>query len=321
MILVTGGTGFIGSHLLDHLRALGEPVRCLVRPRAVVRRLPAGVEQCPGDLASGEGLEHALCGADTVIHLAGVTKALRPDEYGRGNALATGNLLRALAGRASRLVHVSSLAAIGPSPDGKPVDEDAPPRPLTAYGRSKLEAERLVKELAPAAVIVRPPAVYGPRDTDIFRLLKSIANGVALEITGPERWISMIYVADLVEGILAAARTPRAAGRAYFLAYPKPVSWGELRDTAGRIMGRHPRVLRIPAAAANCVGYCAEVWSRIQSKPSIISREKIAEAQCRWWTVDTRRAASELGFEARTSLERGLAETLAWYKEAGWLKY
>lgn len=321
MTLVTGGTGFIGSHLLEKLSALGEPVRCLARPRAVPRLLPEGVQECPGDLASGQGLEQALSGADTVIHLAGVTKALRPDDYRRGNALGTGNLLRAMGRRAIRLVHVSSLAAIGPSADGTPLDEDAEPRPLTNYGRSKLEAERLVKELSPEAVIVRPAAVYGPRDTDVFQLLKSIANGVALEIAGPERWISMIYVADLVDGILAAARTPRAAGRVYFLAYPKPVAWGELRDTAARVIGRRPRVLCIPEGVARRVGYCAEVWSRIQGRPSIISREKIAEAQCRWWTVDTRRATAELGFEARTSLEQGLAATLAWYKEAGWLKY
>jgi nucleoside-diphosphate-sugar epimerase len=321
MILVTGGTGFIGSHLLEKLSVLGEPVRCLVRPRAVVRRLPAGVEECPGDLASSQGLEQALSGASTVIHLAGVTKALRPDDFMRGNALATGNLLRALAGHTVRLVHVSSLAAIGPSPDGIPVDEEAEPHPLTHYGRSKLEAERMVKELAPDAVIVRPPVVYGPRDTDVFQLLKSIAAGLAVEIAGPERWFSAIYVADLVDGILAAARTPGAAGRAYFLAYPKPATWGELRDTAARIVGRRPYVLRIPAGAARAVGYCAEVWSRIQGRPGIVSREKVVEAQCRWWTVDTRRAAGELGFEAHTSLEKGLAETLAWYKEAGWLKY
>lgn len=321
MTLVTGGTGFIGGHLLEKLIMLGEPVRCLVRPSALLRRLPSGVEECPGDLASGEGLERALAEVDTVIHLAGVTKALRPVDYRRGNALATGNLLRALGRRAARLVHVSSLAAIGPSPDGTPLNEDAEPHPLTHYGRSKLEAERLVKDLAPEAVIVRPPVVYGPRDTDVFRLLKSIANGVALEIAGPERWISMIYVADLVEGILAAARVPRAAGRAYFLAYPNPATWSVLRDTAARIMGRRPRVLRIPATAARGVGYCAEMWSRIQGKPSIVSREKIAEAECRWWTVDTRRAAAELGFEARTSLDEGLAATLAWYKEAGWLNY
>jgi nucleoside-diphosphate-sugar epimerase len=319
MILVTGGTGFIGSHLLDKLSALGEPARCLLRRKARPRRLPPGIEAAYGDLIGGEGVEEAVRGADTVIHLAGVTKALAARDYYAGNVRATETLLRALAGRAIRLVHVSTLAAIGPSADGTPVDEDAQPRPLTHYGKSKLEAERVVRALAPDAVIVRPPVVYGPRDTDVFQMLRSISKGWMMEIGGGERWFSAIYAGDLVEGLLAATRgTP---GRAYFLAHPQPVSWSELGAAAARIMACQPRVVRVPPLVAYAVGLGAEAWSRITRKPGIISREKVAEARCRWWTCDTRRAAAELGFEARTPLDAGLAQTLAWYKEAAWLKY
>ena len=319
MILVTGGTGFIGSHLLDRLSALGEPARCLLRRKARPRRLPAGIEAAYGDLISGEGVVEAVRGADTVIHLAGVTKALAARDYYAGNVRATETLLRALAGRTIRLVHVSTLAAIGPSADGKPVDEDAQPRPLTHYGKSKLEAERVVRALAPDAVIVRPPVVYGPRDTDVFQMLRAISKGWMMEIGGGERWFSAIYAGDLVEGLLAATRgTP---GRAYFLAHPQPVSWSELGAAAARIMACQPRVVRVPPLVAYAVGLGAEAWSRITRKPGIISREKVAEARCRWWTCDTRRAAAELGFEARTPLAAGLAQTLAWYREAAWLKY
>jgi nucleoside-diphosphate-sugar epimerase len=319
MILVTGGTGFIGSHLLDKLSALGRPARCLLRRKARPRRLPAGIEAAYGDLTSGEGVEQAVRGADTVIHLAGVTKALAARDYYTGNVRATETLVRAVAGRAIRLVHVSSLAAIGPSGDGTPVDEDAQPRPLTDYGKSKLEAERTVRALAPDAVIVRPPVVYGPRDTDVFQLLRSISKGWILEIAGGERWFSAIYVRDLVEGLLAA--THGAGGRAYFLAHPEPVSWSELGAAAARIMARRPRVVRVPPSVAYAVGLAAEAWAHITRQPGIISREKVAEARCRWWTCDTRRAAAELGFVARTPLATGLAETLTWYKEAAWLKY
>jgi nucleoside-diphosphate-sugar epimerase len=319
MILVTGGTGFIGSHLLDKLSALGEPARCLLRRKSRPRRLPAGIQAAYGDLTSGEGVEEAVRGADTVIHLAGVTKALAARDYYAGNVRATETLARALAGRDVRLVHVSTLAAIGPSGDGTPVDEDAQPRPLTHYGKSKLEAERMVRALAPDAVIVRPPVVYGPRDTDVFGMLKSISKGWMLEIGGGERWFSVIYVGDLVEGLLAARRG--VPGRAYFLAHPQPVSWSELGAAAARIMARRPRVVRVPPGVAYAVGLGAEVWSQVTRNPGIISREKVAEARCRWWICDTRRAAAELGFEARTPLNAGLAETLAWYKEAAWLKY
>src|ERR1051326_8700518 len=132
MILVTGATGFIGSHLVETLCASGAPVRALVR--GPNHRLPCETARC--DLVTGSGLESALQGVSAVIHLAGATKALVAEDYHRANVLATANLARALEHRDIRLVHVSSFAAAGPSPDGTPLDEDAPPRPLSQYGRS-----------------------------------------------------------------------------------------------------------------------------------------------------------------------------------------
>ena len=321
MILVTGGTGFIGSHLLQKLTSSGTGVRALVRRRAVPRSLPVGVEAAYGDLRGGEGLAQALDQVETVIHLAGVTKALRADEYYEGNARASENLARAIGGRTIRLVHVSSLAAMGPCAGDEPVCEDTEPRPITHYGKSKLEAEKVVRQLVPEAVIVRPPVVYGPGDTDVFQLLKSISQGLVVEIAGGERWFSAIYVHDLVEGLLAAASSPKVAGRTYFLAHRKPATWSELARVAAGVMARTPRVLRVPVRLARAVGFGAEVWSRATRKPGIISREKVMEAECLRWVCDTRRAAAELDFEATTSLDVGLAQALAWYKEAGWLKY
>jgi nucleoside-diphosphate-sugar epimerase len=324
MILITGGTGFIGHHLVEAVCARGERPRCLVRRDSFKRHplaLPAGAELVFGDLVSGEGLSDALEGVSTAIHLAGVTKALSTAGFYSGNVRATENLARAIAGRRVRLVHVSSQAAIGPSADGSPVSADAEPHPLTHYGKSKLEGERIVRALVPDAVIVRPGVVYGPRDTDVLEMFKSIGKGFVLEIPGGERWFQAIYVKDLADGLLAAACAPQAGGRAYFLAHAKPVSWSELNSTAARIMRKRTRVLRIPAPLAYAVGGIAEVWSRLTQKPTIISRDKVREAQCRYWTCDTSRAAQELGFEAQTPLELGLAQTLAWYKEAGWLKY
>ena len=313
MILVTGATGFIGSHLAEALLARGERVRALVRPSSSRRFLP------PVEVA--DTLDSGLAGVTAVIHLAGATKALRAADYYEANVRATEMLAGAITGRGIRLVHVSSLAAVGPTTAGKALTEDAQPCPLTHYGRSKLQAENVVRGLVPDAVIVRPPVVYGPRDTGVLQLLRPIASGWALQIAGGERWFSAIYVRDLVEGLIAAARSPAAAGDIYFLAHPAPVSWSELISAAARAMGRRPRVLRVPVAAAHATGFGAELWARVTGRPAVLSREKIAEACCEAWLCDPSRAAEELGFQARTPLEEGLAETLAWYKEAGWLRY
>jgi nucleoside-diphosphate-sugar epimerase len=163
--------------------------------------------------------------------------------------------------------------------------------------------------------------VYGPRDTDVFQLLKSISKGLVVEIAGGERWFSAIYVRDLVDGILAALRTPAARGRSYFLTHAKPASWSELAAAAAAVMNRRPRVVRVPLGVAQCVGLAAEVWARVTRRPGIVSREKILEARCEAWICDHRRAEAELGFRAATSLTEGLARSLAWYKEAGWLSY
>ncbi len=175
MILITGGTGFIGSHLVESVCASGKPLRCLIRREGFKRRpfaLPPRAELVFGDLVSGEGLSDALEGVDTVIHLAGVTKALSTSEFYSGNARATENVARAVAGRGVRFVHVSSLAAVGPSTDGTPVSDDAEPHPVAHYGTSKLEGERIARTLVPDAVIVRPAVVYGPRDTDVLEIFK-----------------------------------------------------------------------------------------------------------------------------------------------------
>lgn len=325
-VLITGGTGFVGSHLVDRLLECGAEVRLIVRRTSSRPYLPAsGVELFYGDLAAGTGLKEALQGVGTVFHLAGVTKASSIAEYYRGNVGGAENLLRACeqtAGPPCRFIHVSSLAAIGPSPDGALLDEDAEPRPLTHYGKSKLAAERAVRasRLASAAVILRPPVVYGPRDPDVFQVLRRISQGLMPRIGRRESYFSFLYVKDLAEALLAAACSPRAPGRTYFVANPEPVSWTEFAATAAGILGCKVRTVPVPVIVAYAAGWCAEIASRFRGQPGILSREKVLEARCRYWTCDTRKAREELGFCARRSLAEGLRETLAWYKDAGWLK-
>ncbi|HUO51018.1 MAG TPA: NAD-dependent epimerase/dehydratase family protein [Gemmatimonadaceae bacterium] len=319
MILVTGASGFIGSQLVPRLVAQREPVRVLVRRRPVAAG--AGVERVSGDLVSGEGIDDALRGVRAVIHLAGTTKALHAREYEEGNVTGAERIAHAAAGRGIRFVHVSSLAAAGPAAGGVPVAEEDPPHPVGIYGATKLAGERAVRAALPDAVIVRPAVVYGPGDTDLLQLLRSISKGIVLEIAGGERWFSGIFVDDLVTALLAAVRTPAAAGRTYNLAHAAPVSWAHLSRLAQRVMAVRARTLRVPVPLAFGVGWGAEQWARLTGRPSIISRDKVKEAVHHHWTCDVRRAAAELGFTAPTPIEEGLPRTLSWYREAGWLRY
>ncbi len=327
LILVTGGSGFVGSHVVERLVAAGARVRCLVRASSSLRYLPqTGIELARGDVAGGTGLDEALAGVAVVVHVAGVTKAFSEAAYYEGNLRGTENLLRACERRAEplrRFVHLSSLAAIGPSPELAPLSEDAQPHPLTWYGHSKLAAEAAVRAsaLAGRAVILRPPVVYGPRDTDVFEVFQSVARGLMVGIGRGESYFSYIQVKDLTEAVCRAVTSEAAAGRTYFVANPKPVSWNAFAQTAASVMGRRVRSISIPSQAAYLAGWCAECVSRLRGKPGIVSRQKVIEARCRFWTCDPGRARRELGFETALDLRQGIEDALAWYKDSKWLKW
>jgi dihydroflavonol-4-reductase len=236
MILVTGGTGFIGSHLVERLVAQGRPLRCLVR-RPHGRQPAAAVELAHGDLESGAGLAEALRGVDTVIHLAGVTKARTAADYDRGNAVATANLLRAAGhlDQIGRFVHVSSLAAAGPSPADRPLTETDEPHPVSHYGRSKLAGEQAVRQspVAERSVIVRPPVVYGPRDRDVLQVLRTVARGWMAQIGAAPRRFSHIYVGDLVDGLIAAADCASARRTGFLSGQRRAGLLGRIRKCGG----------------------------------------------------------------------------------------
>jgi dihydroflavonol-4-reductase len=317
-VLVTGATGFIGSHLVERLLPLAGRLRCLARHSSSVERIPSDVELVRADLFSGEGVHAALSGVDTVFHLAGVTKTLDPRQYHAGNVTAAETLARA-AGGVTRFVHVSSLAAAGPAAEDMPLTEESAPHPVSRYGTSKLAGEEAIRHILPDAVIVRPPVVYGPRDTDVYEMLRALHRGWDVRISREERWFSAIYVSDLVDGLIAAATAVAAPGKIYFLAHPEPVSWTVFSSTAAKLLNRTPRKIVFPRQAAHAAGWLGELCSYVSGKPGILSRDKVAEAAYPCWTCATARACRDLGFRAKTPVAEGLALTLAWYRENGWL--
>ncbi len=324
-VLVTGGTGFVGSHLVERLLKNGYAVTCLVRDPLHLRWLEGmDVQLAQGDCTQYESLTGAVQGVSIVFHCAGLTKATHIRDYYIVNHLGTKNLLEACARYnpgIEKFVLVSSQAAAGPSPDGCPVKDVDVPHPVSDYGRSKLLAEdevRGYKDLYPT-VILRPSSVYGPRDVDVYELFSWANRGLTLEITGEDRYLNLCYVEDLTAAILLAAEHEMLSGSVYFVAENRAYSWPEIKGLLLSTGHVKARTIKIPYAAAYLIGLAFETVSLIAKKPAIMSRQKVREAAQRYWLCDVSKTEKDLRFRAEYPLEKGLELTWQWYRKKQWL--
>jgi nucleoside-diphosphate-sugar epimerase len=277
-----------------------------------------------GDCLLPETLANAVKQVSFVIHAAGLTKARRAREYYEVNHIGTRNILAACAHHnpgIERFIVISSLAAAGPSPDGNPVRDSDPPHPVSDYGRSKLLAETetlAYKEKFPV-VILRPSAVYGPRDRDMYELFRWAARGVTLEIAGSERFLNFCYVGDIVNAVFLAMEQQTASGSIYFVAEDRPYSWSEFRRALLSSGSVKARTIKIPYSAAYLIGLASEVGSLFTSRPALTNRQKVREASQTYWTCDIAKTEKDLGFKAAYPLRQGLDITWRWYRDNNWL--
>ncbi|HLG16975.1 MAG TPA: NAD-dependent epimerase/dehydratase family protein [Blastocatellia bacterium] len=323
--LVTGATGFVGSHLVDRLVEQHRSVRCLVRPSSNLRYVKhREIEFAYGGLDDRTDWNAALAGVDTIYHVAGLTFARRRRDYFEVNHRGTEAILAAALKhrkQIKRFVYISSLAAVGPGRDGLPVNEDTPPAPITPYGRSKLMAEEAVRaaiDLLPVT-IVRPPAVYGPRDYGVFEFFKAIKGGMFPMIGRYDKLVSLVHVRDLVEGITLAGDSPAATGREYFISSEDVYSMREVATLLAEILDRRPRMIAIPRPIAYAIALVAEAGAALIRKPPVINRDKVTDLSQVCWGCSIERARRDLGYRQRVPLEEGLRETAEWYKSEGWL--
>lgn len=322
-VLVTGGTGFIGSHLLEALTRQDIQVRVLARKRGSKGRLPAHVTIIEGDLLDRTTLAQAVHGVDLVFHLAAATRARSEAAYFRTNAEGTRMLIEAMRAarpQPRRLVYLSSLAAVGPAESGRPVELHDKPHPITAYGRSKLAGEKFCWQATPeiAVIMLRAPAVYGPRDRDLFRCFQLAARGILPVPQGQERLLQFIHVSDLVAALICAAVTPKATG-IYHVAESRSYAWSEIAQWLAQAIGRNVRTVRIPPWCVHTAATASELGAAAIGRATIFNREKAREMLAPGWLCETEAAKRDLGFEGQIPLPAGLTETAAWYREHGWL--
>ncbi len=324
-VLVTGGTGFVGSHLVELLVQKGYDVTCVVRDPVRLRWIKGlDVRIVQGDCSLPETLVPAVKDVSVVIHAAGLTKAKRAKDYYEVNHLGTKNVLEACARynpEIDKFILVSSLAAAGPSPDGTPVKDTDAPRPVSDYGMSKVLAERetLGFKNAFPVVILRPSAVYGPRDTDMFELFRWAAKGLTMEISGGERFINPCFVGDLATALLRAAENATPSGNIYFVAENRRYSWAEFWQTLLATGGVRARRVTVPYPAAYLIGLAWEIGGLITGRPPITNRQKVREAAEKYWICDVTKIERDLNFTAGHPLQKGLEVTWTWYRQNGWL--
>jgi len=323
-IAVTGATGFIGSHLCESFLARGHEVTCLVRNPGKLRWI-AGlpVRLVTGDLESPDALKAFVSGQDIVVHAAGLTKARTLEEYLHANVGGTERLLQAIRAhdpRINRFLYLSSQAAMGPSGENAPLTEDSEQKPMSLYGRSKSLAEKSMQSFRDALpmTVIRPPAVYGPRDTDVLAVLRVVRGGI-VPVLGGRHLVSVLFVKNLVHGVSLAIERPMGSYRSYFFTDGRELTWGELLDLMGQAIGRKALRVRVPLFAAAAAAGISELWGSLSGRPALLNTDIFAEARLKFNVVSDQRARSELGYRPPFSSEQAFAETVSWYRAEGWL--
>ncbi len=330
-VLVTGGTGFVGSHLVEKLVRRGWRVRLLLRRTSSLRWLEGvPLEYAYGDVRDKASLAGACVGVRGVFHFGGVTRAFSASDFQETNGQGTRNLAEAVAERAEPgafFVYCSSMAAGGPGismeRDPAPVRTEAdPPTPVTPYGRSKLQGEVALREVADAHtrfryVILRPPAIYGPRDEGLIVLFRWIHRGILPMPAGIPPRFSLIHVDDLVD---AALRVQQVDARGtYYVSDGDEYSWSEVGELAAQLMATQVRTVRVSHFAAKLAAGLGETWAVVTRTPAVLSRAKVEDLWQAHWVCLPEKARRDWGFAPQMTLVRGLEETLSWYRHNKWL--
>lgn len=314
-VLVTGATGFVGSHLVAALLAAGHRVRALARTTSDTRGLAAaGVEIAPGDVADRRAIDRAVAGVDAVVHAAGLVKALSERDFMAVNAAGTGNVAEACAaGGVKRLVIVSSLAARGPS------GASGAWGPVSAYGRSKRAGEEAALATAGIeCVVVRPTVVYGPRDRALLPVFRLARRGLRFTLRGAGA-LSLIHAADLAAGLAAlATRSASAAGEMLEASDGASYTWAEVVETIAAAVGRPGRARPLPGAALAAAARVSDLYAGLLRVPQIFGVDKLAEMRG-GWNADPARYFTASGRRPRFDLSAGTADTAAAYRRDGWL--
>ena len=329
-ILITGASGFIGSFIVEEALAKGMETWAAVLKSSSRQYLQDDrIHLIELSLSDNETLKQQLSGHsfDYVVHAAGATKCLREQDFFTINTEGTRHLVEALLELdmpLKKFVYLSSLSVYGAIKEGQPyeeISEQDTPRPNTAYGQSKLEAERLLESYGTKLpyVILRPTGVYGPRERDYYLMARSIQRHVDFAVGYKRQDITFVYVADVVQAVFLALEHGRT-GRKYFLTDGNVYQSSTFSDLLRTALG-NPWWIRItaPLWLLHTVTSVNGALTKITGKPSTLNNDKYHILKQRNWRCDIRPAMEELGYQPRFNLEQGVRLSVAWYKKHNWL--
>lgn len=337
-ILITGASGFIGSHIAEEALRQGMEVWCAVRKTTSRQYLSdERLHFIELNLGSKEQMVTALADLkpDYVVHAAGATKCRNKSDFERINTLGTKNLVEALTVTTpdlERLVFISSLSVFGAIHEEQPyteIKDTDTPRPNTAYGQSKLKAEEWLQGLDSKGekgctlpyIILRPTGVYGPREKDYFLMVKSIAQHTDFAAGYKPQDITFVYVDDVVQAVFKAIKAPKEhLGKAYFLSDGEVYSSVDFSDLILKELG-HPWCLRlrVPLWVLRLVTFCGEYWGHLTNTMSALNNDKYNILCQRNWRCDISPARRDLGYEPKVKLAEGVRRSVKWYKENKWI--
>lgn len=320
-VLITGASGFIGFHLVEAALASGLEVSAAIRKSSAIEHLK-GLPVTFVDLqyADENTLEQQLANYHYVIHAGGATKALTQAAYDTVNVDITDKICKALlhSNLLEKLVFVSSLAVIGPVAAGEVITEDTTPNPVTAYGKSKLKAERLLQRYDLPWVGIRPTAVYGPREKDILTLIKSIVKGWDVYISTIDQQLSFVYVTDLATAIMNSL-TGKERHNFFNITDGKAYDRYQLADIIKAYKGKTAKRIHLPYGLVKLVAYLLEQLGKISGKAPILNVEKLNELTAVNWTCSIDKAQQLLQYQPEYDLKKGLEETIDWYEKHQWI--
>ena len=320
-VALTGATGFLGSHIADALLDAGYDVRASIRPTSSLQWITGKpIQPVQIDLTDVEGCSRLVAGCEAVVHCAGVVSGADEAAFHTGNVATTEALLEATHRTSPRstFVLISSLAAHGPAPLSAPAVEDAPDHPITAYGRSKLAAERLILDAPPQVrpVVLRPPSLYGPRDRDFLPLFKAAERGWTARLGRCLTGLSLVDGRDAAAAVVAALGAPRARGIYYLDDGREGYSLDEMTRALAQAVRRSVRTVFVPLALLKLIAALAG-RTRAARSP-VLNRDRLNDLAAVGWVCAGRKLAEDTGYRPERNAFTGFAETATFYREVGW---